>query len=366
MTAPASVSAVYSEVNMQVSIVTAANADSPCVGAECELDRAFDQSILRLGTRLAQAAFETHPDLAGRLGKFEFVIAEKADPGSVSSAAGTVVIFRGVQKLHLDEEALGFVIAREMGHVIGRHHDENAATGIWFSVLAAVFMPVTSIISGSAALAQTASATATSTAATSAASFIGSKITIASYKFDQLHEANTIAMNLLDKLGWGRADVADALVANTRVMGDDSWSEDLRISAEDVVRLSRAQNSITELNAGSIGNGQTLITVGLAQPLLNLPTGFTTDDPPRIILDFRGTTNGLTLTAQDFLEEDLHSANIIQSAGRTRLAINLNRMLFYKTRIEGNNLLVTLQRKAADIAAINDMPHFAKTDRVMR
>lgn len=286
MTAPASVSAVYSEVDMQLSLVTEANTGSPCIGAECELDRAFDQRVLRLGTRLAQSAFETHPDLTERFGKFEFVIAEKANPGSISSATGTVVIFRGVQKLHLGEEALAFLIAREMGHVIGRHHDENTATGILFSVLASVFIPVTNLISGSAALAQTASATATSTAAASAASFIGSKITIESYKLEQLREADAIALNLLGRLGWNRNDIADALVVGTRVMGDDSWSKDLRASAEDTVRLADAQNSITVLNVGSTANGETVVKAESAQPLANLSAGFTTDAPPRTVPDF--------------------------------------------------------------------------------
>jgi len=366
MTAPASVSAVYSEVNMQLSLVTEANTGSPCVGAECEFDRAFDQSVLRLGTRLAQSAFETYPDLTKQFGKFEFVIAEKVSPGSISSATGTVVIFRGVQKLRLGEETLAFLIAREMGHVIGRHHEENSATSILFSVLASVFMPVTNLISGSAALAQTASATAAATAAASAASFIGSKITIASYKLDQSREADAIALTLLNRLGWNRNDIAEALVADTRVMGDDSWSKDLRASAEDVVRLAGAQNSITGLNVSSAGNGKTVIKVGLAQPLANLPAGFTTDAPPRIVLDFPNTTNGLGKSVQDFLEGDLHSTNIIQSAGRTRLAINLNRMLSYNTRIEGNNLLITLQGKIADIAAIGDTSRFAEADPAVR
>ncbi|OGS90620.1 MAG: hypothetical protein A2Z95_04075 [Gallionellales bacterium GWA2_60_18] len=359
MTAPASVSTVYSEANMQLSLVTAANADSPCNGAECELNRAFDQRVLRLGTDLAQAAFATYPDLTRRLGRFEFVIAEKADPGSVSSAAGTVVIFRGVQKLRLDEDTLGFLIAREMGHVIGRHHEENAATGIWFSVLAAVFMPVTSIISGSAAVAQT---TASASAASSAASFIGSRITIASYKQDQLHEADAIAMKLLDGLGWSRKDVADALIANSRVLGDDGWSKDMRASAEDVAGMVIEHNSITGLNVGNAGDGKTLITVGLAQPLADLPAGFTTDDPPRIILDFPNTTNGLGISAQAFFGGDLLGANIVQSGGRTRLAINLNRMLSYSTRIEGNNLLIALQDEAGDNAAADGMLRFARAD----
>jgi len=71
-------------------------------------------------------------------------------------------------------------------------------------------------------------------------------------------------------------------------------------------------------------------------------------------------------SVQDFLEGDLHSTNIIQSAGRTRLAINLNRMLSYNTRIEGNNLLITLQGKIADIAAIGDTSRFAEADPAVR
>lgn len=376
MAAPASVSAVYSEMDMRLSLVTEANTGSPCAGAECGLDRAFDQRVLRLGTSLAQSAFATYPDLAKQFGQFEFIIAEKANPGSVSSAAGTVVIFRGVQKLHLGDETLAFLIAREMGHVIGRHHEENSATSILFSVLASVFMPVSNLIGGSsAAMAQTAStSSAASTAAASAASFIGSKITISSHKIEQLREADAIAMNLLGRLGWDRNDIADALVASTRIMGDDSWSKDLRASAEremalvqqmNAIKLASTQNSITGLNVSSSG-GETVIKVGLAQPLASLPAGFTTDTPPRIVLDFPNTRNGLGKSVQDFPEENLHSTSIVQSAGRTRLAINLNRMLSYNTRIEGNNLLITLESKIADIAVIGDTPHFAEAKPVVR
>ena len=202
--------------------------------------------------------------------------------------------------------------------------------------------------------------------AASVASFIGSKITIASYKLDQSREADAIALNLLGKQGWNRNDIAGALVAGTRVMGDDSWSKDLRASAEDVVRLSGMPNSITGLNVSSTGNGETVIKVGLAQPLVNLPAGFTTDTPPRIVLDFLNTTNGLGKSIQDFPAENLHSTNIVQSGGRTRLAINLNRMLSYNTRIEGNSLLITLEGKIADIAAVGDTSHFAEVNPVVR
>lgn len=231
---PSTVSAVHSEMGMRLNLASAADIPSPCVGGECRLDRAFDQRVLRLGARLAQSAFEIYPDLTERFSQFEFIVAEKAESGSASSAAGTVVIFRGVQKLRLDEEALAFLIAREMGHVISRHHDEDSSTSILFSIVAQALLPVANLIRGSAALIQSASAMAT---ASSAASFVGSRMVIESYKLDQLHEADAVALDLLASLGWNRGEIADALAASPQVIGDDRWSKDLRVSAREVVGL---------------------------------------------------------------------------------------------------------------------------------
>lgn len=121
-----------------------------------------------------------------------------------------------------------------------------------------------------------------------------------------------------------------------------------------------AQNSITALNVSSAGDGTIVIKVELAQPLANVPAGFTINTPPRIALDFPNTANGLGKSAQDFSEGDLRSANIVQAGNRTRLVINLNQMLAYDTKIEGNNLLITLQGKAADRAVIGSTARFAE------
>lgn len=121
-----------------------------------------------------------------------------------------------------------------------------------------------------------------------------------------------------------------------------------------------AQNSITALNVSSTGGGTTVIKVELAQPLVNVPVGFTINTPPRIALDFPNTANGLGKSAQDFSEGDLRSANIVQAGTRTRLVINLNQMLAYDTKIDGNNLLITLQGKAADQAVVASAARFAE------
>ncbi len=121
-----------------------------------------------------------------------------------------------------------------------------------------------------------------------------------------------------------------------------------------------AQNSITALNVSSAGDGTTVIKVELAQPLANVPAGFTINTPPRIALDFPNTANGLGKSVQDFSEGDLRSANIVQAGNRTRLVINLNQMLTYDTKIDGNSLLITLQGKAADRAAVGSTSRFAE------
>ncbi len=120
------------------------------------------------------------------------------------------------------------------------------------------------------------------------------------------------------------------------------------------------QNSIIALSASSTGDGTVIIKVDLAQPLANVPAGFTINTPPRIALDFPNTANGLGKSAQDFAEGDLRSANIVQAGARTRLVVNLTRMLAYDTRIDGNSLLITLQGKAADQAAASTVSRFAE------
>jgi type IV pilus assembly protein PilQ len=110
------------------------------------------------------------------------------------------------------------------------------------------------------------------------------------------------------------------------------------------------QNSISALSV-STGNGVTVIKVELAQPLAKLPAGFTINTPPRIAFDFPDTANGMGKSVQDFTAGDLRSANIVQAGSRTRLVINLNQMLTYDSKIHGNNLLITLHDRPADIVA---------------
>ncbi|MCR4303042.1 MAG: type IV pilus secretin PilQ [Gallionella sp.] len=124
-----------------------------------------------------------------------------------------------------------------------------------------------------------------------------------------------------------------------------------------------AQNSITALTATGASSGITIIKVELTQPLTNLPAGFTIQTPPRIAFDFPNTANALGKSSQEFTEGDLRSANIVQAGTRTRLVVNLNQMVSYDTRIDGNSVLITLHGKPAGMASIGSTSHFAEAKR---
>ncbi|MEO7622810.1 MAG: type IV pilus secretin PilQ [Gallionella sp.] len=109
------------------------------------------------------------------------------------------------------------------------------------------------------------------------------------------------------------------------------------------------QNNITGLSV-STGTGITIIKVELSQPLANLPAGFAINTPPRLAFDFPNTANGLGKSVQDFAEGNLRSANIVQAGNRTRLVVNLNQMLSYETKIDGNNLQIILHDKPVEVA----------------
>ena len=126
---------------------------------------------------------------------------------------------------------------------------------------------------------------------------------------------------------------------------------------------SDAINSIQTITASTEQDGKLVLKVGLKSPPKAQPAAFTINTPPRIAFDFPNTENGLGTSLQNFGEGDLRSANIVQAGNRTRLVINLVQMVGYDTRVEGNEVLITLQPKglAGGAATTVAAAHFADT-----
>lgn len=267
-------SAVYSEFDMQLQLVVAA--DGPrCQEAECVADRVFDQRIAAIGKRLAAVAFRQHADLFLRFPRFDILVADKRDAGAASSAAGSVILYRGVRHLDLDDAALGFILAREMGHIIAGHHDDNVTTSVLVGIAAQILFPVLNLpalIGGSAATTAAASASAATvanTAVASAASFAGSRALRASFRPQQVVEAEAMALELLAGAGWDGREVAEQLQALPPPLPDGSeWIGELHQSAQRVASLMQGPPWIEALPVSQIVPSS---LADLPPPLISVP-----------------------------------------------------------------------------------------------
>ena len=120
-------------------------------------------------------------------------------------------------------------------------------------------------------------------------------------------------------------------------------------------------NSIEAINVANQQGGNIVVRITLKQPLANPPAGFAINNPPRIAFDFPGIANALGKNSQEVGDGDLRNMNIVQAGNRTRLVMNLNKPLGYDTRIDGKNVIITLQGTAT--AAANAPPatsHFSE------
>ena len=93
---------------------------------------------------------------------------------------------------------------------------------------------------------------------------------------------------------------------------------------------------------GSVQGGAEVVRVELAEPLSALPTGFSTQSPARIALDFPGAANGSGRSVVEINQGNLRSANVVEAGGRSRIVLNLKQPTSYKAELQGNSLLIML------------------------
>jgi len=231
------ISSIYSDIDMRMRLATKPN-EQACSGDVCASNQLFNTQVQTLGQRLAQSAYLVYPDLKKRTPNFEFSVEDKKALGSASNASGKVVIFRGVQNLDLGDEALSFLIAREMGHVIARHHKSNAKTKLLISALAAVLFPAVSILSASSAATQATTATSVLTsAASTATSYVGSEVALSKIKPSQLTEADDVSIALLEHEGLSKQEIVQALEFIVENDVSTGWEQDLYQSIHYVRQL---------------------------------------------------------------------------------------------------------------------------------
>lgn len=117
--------------------------------------------------------------------------------------------------------------------------------------------------------------------------------------------------------------------------------------------VARAATELTAVDAGSLPGNRTQLRFTLSQPGV-APTHFSTSEPARIVLDLPGAKNGMNVRRQDIGNGVAERVSIIEASDRTRVLVNLSRMVPYSVRTEGSEVLLTLEPAGSTPVARTD------------
>lgn len=121
-----------------------------------------------------------------------------------------------------------------------------------------------------------------------------------------------------------------------------------------------ARGDIVSVSA-SIQAGVEMLRVDFSEPILLSPTGFATQAPARIALDFQEIGNSTGKTAYDVGLGNLKSVNIVQAGGRSRIVLNLKTPTSYKIDIQGKALFVSLEATSGVSSAASGAGAFSES-----
>ncbi|TVZ40569.1 type IV pilus assembly protein PilQ [Alteromonadaceae bacterium 2753L.S.0a.02] len=79
------------------------------------------------------------------------------------------------------------------------------------------------------------------------------------------------------------------------------------------------------------------------------PQGYTIDQPARIVLDFAEVDNALSQKKYPMSVGEVSSAVVVAGGGRTRLIVNLNNLVPFTSRVDGNSLIVEIGQESSGI-----------------
>jgi type IV pilus assembly protein PilQ len=102
-----------------------------------------------------------------------------------------------------------------------------------------------------------------------------------------------------------------------------------------------AANQLQQINAEAMPGDQVQLRLKLSDSAPQ-PLAFTVDNPARISLDLADTTVALPSRRIDVKRGVIDTVNVAEANGRTRVVVNLNKLVPYQTRVEGDTIIVTV------------------------
>src|SRR4051812_29791025 len=105
-------------------------------------------------------------------------------------------------------------------------------------------------------------------------------------------------------------------------------------------------NKLESIDVQNLAGQQLQLTLHHSSPPSE-PVAFTIDNPARISLDLANTALALPSRRIDVRAGGVDSILAAEASGRTRLVLNLDRVLPYQTRVSGNDVIMLVGGAAA-------------------
>lgn len=196
MALPAQIGAVQSEILFGLNDIRAGLGELPCATPPetCgdAASRKFRLQVARIAGQLVPAARELYPQLADNSESFQVSVVRGAVSASTSSASGRIALTSALQAMDPSDDLVAFIIAREMGHVLNRHDEENSSAGMVGSFLVGLLVPVQGLVR-------------------MAVSLFGSRVGSGLNVEEQQAESDLVAMRILERAGYTAQSVALSL-----------------------------------------------------------------------------------------------------------------------------------------------------------
>lgn len=122
-----------------------------------------------------------------------------------------------------------------------------------------------------------------------------------------------------------------------------------------VAQVNAEQVKLTDIGFSALPGDRTEVklTFNDAPPE---PRSYTIEQPARIALDLSGVSSALASKYHQLGQGNTQSVTVVDAGGRTRLVVNLQKLVPYQTRVDGNNLflLVGAAQGAAPVVDSDD------------
>lgn len=122
--------------------------------------------------------------------------------------------------------------------------------------------------------------------------------------------------------------------------------------------FAQGANRLESIQASSAAGDKVELTLRLSDTAPT-PLTFTVDNPARIALDLPDTSVAMASRRIDVKQGALDTVNVAEANGRTRVVLNVDSLVPYETRVQGNTIIVTLEGGASRAVAASGAPSSA-------